>query len=166
MVWNLGNKNHAEWVKDKFSFINPSIIEKENKGWGDVTYSVTTKSHMCLKPYYEMVWRNGKKIFNKEVFEKMNSIGWGVFYSDDGHLDKRNKICFLHTESFSYEENIIISNILSNFIGVENGVSVMSYEGGVNKKTYYCLRLKKGASYEFIKKINKYMADGLEYKKM
>ena len=167
MRWNLANEKHAIWIKNKFSFLNPTLVERENRGWGDISYTVSTKSHPCLKTFYEMVWKDGKKYFNQEVFLKMNEVGWAVLYSDDGHFDKKNKICFIHTESFSYHENIIISKILNDFIGYDNGVSVINYKGGQKRnKIYYCLRLKKGASYEFIKKISKYMADGMEYKKM
>lgn len=164
VTWNMGNKEHAKYKQNFFEFLQPSFTEKENPGWGAVTYSVNTSCHPCLKPIHDKYFKEGKKDPNliPDIFRSLDAIGWAWFYGDDGHLGQ-NDSCFLHTEGYGEH----ISNECAkavNYFTKTNGARVFSYFGGTPKKDRFCVKMNAECSDEFMARIKNHMADGLEYK--
>lgn len=161
--WNMGHKNHALFKFNKFQFLGAQYKEVENRGFGDVNYTVSTQSHPCLLPFYKKIWVDGKKVANKGLIESMGDVGWAWLYGDDGHLDKRGNIAFIHTEQFGEKENQIFVNALNKYLGA-NVARIHCYIGGAKKRKLYCVRLTKDGTKEFCKRVKYYMATGMEYK--
>jgi len=67
-----------------------------------------SRIYPCLNYYCNLFYRNGKKEVNRVILEKVNELGLAIWYMDDGSYKKRYKRCSLHTNGFTYDENLII----------------------------------------------------------
>lgn len=155
ITWNMGNREHAKHKFERFGFLNSKYVERDNPGFGDNWYSVQTKTHPVLTKYAELSVQ--------DACSMLDDVGWAIFYGDDGHLDKKNKICFLHTESETKETVELIIKHLNEFLGMD-GASLHKYVGGTKKRTMYCIRMKKYASSKFMERTAQHMERGVEYK--
>ena len=162
LSWNMGNKSHAEFICESFSFLGATIKEEANKGFGDITFRVTTKVSPVLAKYHNELYQDGKKIITSEYLSKLEAEGWAWWFMDDGHTDHKGKVMFLHTEGSPFDEVERIKLALSKFIGVD--ASIHSYIGGAKKRKMHCIRLNKKATHELTKKIAPYFCSGMEYK--
>lgn len=152
--WNMGNKEHALEKLERFKKLNPTYTEKENPGFGSDWYCVVTKSHPALNKYYNMSF--------EDCLSQMNWYGLAAWYGDDGHLNEKDSICYLHTECMTFNQVKNLTEILKSKFDID--AAVHSYIGGLKKREMHCIRLKKGASDEFMAKTKDYMAKGMEYK--
>lgn len=155
IAWNMGNKLHALDKQKNTAFLGTVYKEKENPGFGDEWFCLCTKSHPKLNKYVSIGYA--------DVASKLNAIGWAVYYGDDGHLHKKDGLCFIHTEGKSVEDVKSIMSSLNKFLGFD-GSRIHSYIGGTKKRTMHCIRLTKRGSNEFMQKTYAYMENGVEYK--
>lgn len=164
LVWNMGDKNHAMYKHDFFKDIGVKYTEKENSGWGSIHHTVVTSCHPCFSEIYEKFYKDGKKIpeLIPSIFESLDAVGWAWFYGDDGHLSG-NDNCYLHTEGYGKQISQSCADAVNKFTGI-NGAKVFSYVGGTPKKQRFCVSINTECSDEFISRIKKYMAHGMEYK--
>ena len=72
------------------------------------TYLYQSKSFKALNKYYNLFYRKGFKSITKEILDLLNDFGLFVWYLDDGSYHKRDKTSSLHTNGFSFEEQILI----------------------------------------------------------
>ena len=163
IVWNMGNKDHALYKKDHFKFVGATYKEGVNPGFGVEWHTVVTKSHYCLLDVYERVNVGGVKVLDVGLIRELGDIGWAWWYGDDGHLDKRRGLAFLHTESFGARDVADITKCINDYLGFD-GSRVCSYVGGAKKRRMYCVRFTKEGTEEFIKRVRPYMANGVQYK--
>jgi len=168
LLWNMGDKAHAEFKSRAFSFLSATLVEKKNPGWGSEWFSVGTSCHPSLDQFREEFYSPDRKpIAKPEVLAELNEVGWAWWYGDDGSL-MRQKGCadmaLLHTEGYSEACNIEIQRALTSFIGIADGVSLAKYNGGNPKKERIMLRIKTNATVEFFKKIAPHMAPSMAYK--
>ena len=165
LKWNMGNKDHALYKNEFFGFLSPTYSERENGGWGSMTYSVLTSSHPCLKDIHDEFYVENKKDPNKLslIFNELNDVGWAWFYGDDGHLGGNDTV-YLHTEGYGEKGSKCCSDAVNNYLNINDGSKVFMYYGGTPKKERYAVKLTAEASDEFIKRIKKHMANGMEYK--
>lgn len=162
LSWSMGNESHAEFICESFSFLGATLKKVESKGFGDVTFRVTTKVNPLLGRYHNELYINGVKTITSEYLSKLSDEGWAWWLMDDGHTDHKSQVMFLHTEGSPLDEVERIRLSLSNFIGLS--VSIHSYIGGAKKRKMHCIRLNKKATYELTKKIAPYFCSGMEYK--
>lgn len=163
--WNMGNKEHAIFKAKAFEFVGSSMKEKRNPGFGDNWFCVATKSHPLFSRFVEMYGERKKNIKpSSGIFHELNEVGWAWLYGDDGHYCNASRSAFIHTEGFAKQDVEIITSALNEFIGFECA-SVHGYIGGLKKREMHCVKINKVGTYEFIKRIESNMADGVEYKK-
>lgn len=164
ICWNLGpNKMHAKYKRDFFAFLGATIETKVNPGFGSEWNCVKTSCHPCLVPVYEIVFVDGKKTVSKEAFSMFGDVGWAWFYGDDGHLAKKCNEIYLHTEGYGEHGSEIIKDCLNEYMGFSCS-TVFKYLGGTPKKDRFCVKINGVGSDEFIKRVGKHMANGMEYK--
>lgn len=162
--WNMGDEKHARYKAREFEFIGASYSEKENPGFGNRWYCVRTASHPVFSKYGERYGFKKKNIDpHSGIYSELNEVGWAWLFGDDGHTDHKLKIAHLHTESFGLEHNEIVRDALNEFIGFD-GCSVHGYVGGAKKRKLFSIRMTKNGTKEFMGRIEKHMADGMEYK--
>ncbi|MGL4928010.1 MAG: hypothetical protein ACRC4K_14675 [Plesiomonas shigelloides] len=163
--WNMGNEAHARFKANAFSFVGADFKVKDNPGFGNDWFCVATKSHPLFSKFADKYGERKKNVDPASgIFHELNEVGWAWLYGDDGHYCKVQESAFIHTEGFSRDGVEIIRSALNEFMGFDCS-SIHSYIGGVKKREFHCIRMSKGGSDEFIKRIKDHMADGLEYKK-
>lgn len=163
LQWNMGNKMHAEYKKDFFSRFDAVMRECKNPGWGSEWFQVRTPCLPALVDIYSEFRVDDKVERAIKIFPLLNDVGWAWFYGDDGHYCSNKKLAFLHTEGLGEEGARICLECLNGYLGMDSG-KVDCYLGGTPKKERYMVRLNRGGSDEFIKRIKKHMAKGMEYK--
>jgi len=163
ICWNMGNRKHAKSKLKSMDFVGANYYEGNNPGFGDNWYRVATSAHPIFTSYAKKYGDSKGLIGDSGIAYELDSIGWAIYYGDDGHLNADNKIAFIHTEGKTHEMVEHIRKALNLFIGFD-GARVYEYIGGAKKRKMKAIRMTKGGTHEFIKKIKKYMEDGLEYK--
>lgn len=163
LCWNMGNKEHAKMIAKSFKFLDATLVDAEQGGFGDRVYRIQTKVHPLLKGYHEELYPLGVKTITKRFMSKFESLAWAWLYMDDGHYCRGREVCYIHTEGYSLGETEIIINQLKIFIGME-GVRVHTYKGGKYKRLMHCIAMRKGESSVFIKKIKSHIHKSMEYK--
>lgn len=165
ICWNMGNQEHAKYKAEEFKFLGAKYQEKPNPGFGEFWYCIATSCHPVLSKYYSNMFSDGKLSPTPEILSELNAVGWAWLYGDDGHTNHKDSICFLHTEGFTIEQTKMFSDAIDKFIGMKE-CSIHSYVGGKKKRLLHCVRIRKNGSQEFMSRIEKHMATGLEYKKL
>lgn len=163
LCWNMGDKEHAEYKRDFFHRFNAGLVEKENPGWGSKLFQVRTPCLPVLVDIYRQFRLDDKAERARRIFPILDDVGWAWFYGDDGHYCKERGLVSLHTEGLGEDGSQICINAVNEYLGFEAG-KVDSYLGGTPKIIRYMVRLNRGGSDEFIKRVKKHMAKGLEYK--
>ena len=85
--------------------------------------------NLCKEFYNE----NGK-IIKEEIINQLTPLGLAIWYMDDGTYCKRNTICELCTQSFSYEDNKKIVKMLKEKFDIQTEI----YKG--HKENQYVIR--------------------------
>jgi len=67
-----------------------------------------------LNLYYHLFYPNGKKKIRREILDQINTLALAVWYCDDGSYDYYDKHIRIHTEGFSYKENLLLKEWLKN----------------------------------------------------
>lgn len=161
--WNMGNKEHALFKAEKFSFVGTTFRQKENPGFGNDWFCLSTKSHPIFSKYASKYGERKKNISPESgIYHELNAIGWAWLYGDDGHVDNDRGIAYLHTEGLSKAGVEVVCDAMNKFIG--GGATTHRYIGGIKKRELHCLRLTKDATNEFFSRIKAHMARGVEYK--
>ena len=163
LQWNMGNKEHAEYKRDFFHRFNATLVETENPGWGSEWFQVRTPCLPALVDIYKQFRLDDKVERARRIFPILDDVGWAWFYGDDGHYDSKRGLAFLHTEGLGEEGSKICLECLNHYLGMNAG-KVDCYLGGTPKKERYMVRLNRDGSDEFIKRVKKHMAKGMEYK--
>lgn len=71
-------------------------------------------AYPCLNYYHKLFYGNGRKEINQAILKKLDKLGIAIWYMDDGTYKKRDKASCLHTNGFSYEENLLIKEWFEN----------------------------------------------------
>lgn len=161
IVWNMGNKDHAEYKRDFFQFLGCNLKEKNNPGFGSDWYCLSTKTHPLIKKFHDELYIGTKKNITRDWIYELDEIGWAWLYGDDGSLS--NDCCSIHTEGYGKEISQIYANAINIFTKTDGAVA-SKYFGGTPKKERFYVRCNRNTSREFTKRVGPHMATGMEYK--
>lgn len=161
LVWNMGNKEHAEYKRDFFEFLDCKLKEKDNTGFGKNWYCLSTRAHPLIKKFHDELYVGTKKNITRDWVYELDEIGWAWLYGDDGNLS--NECCRIHTEGYGKEISQIYADAINIFTKTDGAV-VSKYFGGTPKKERFYVRCNRNTSREFIKRVGPHMATGMEYK--
>ena len=108
---------------------------------------------------------DGKKTVTKNVIDKITEESLAFWYMDDGCLSNKNSeknspTIRLNTQGFSYEENLLLSNMLVTKFGIGNTVETSQR----NNKTYYLIRIRNNSVKSFLEMVSPYMHNYFMYK--
>lgn len=160
--WNIGcNFLHADYKRKYFSFLGAKLKKSSNPGFGTEWNSVLTSCHPCLIDVHNNVYPHGEKSVTKKNIDLFGDIGWAWFYGDDGHMG--SGMCHFHTEGYLEYGTNIFAESFNSYMN-SSCARIYSYIGGNPKKKRFAIRIGREKSYEFIQRIKKHMAPGLEYK--
>lgn len=130
------------------------------------SYQFNTISHSYLTKLYHKFYLDGKKVVPLDIYEYMNGLSFAVWITDDGSFiyDKKNSIyrLDLHTESFTYKENIFLcQNVLSNFFDCGFRINTRQYTSG---EAYYICISGKTNIYKIVEKLRPFIVKDMEFK--
>lgn len=144
--WKYEQLRNWTLSKPSYSAINNALV-------------LRTLSHPELTEYYNRFYRNGKKVVPKTIQQLLNPFVLAVWYMDDGNIRRQNgKIYgyYLNTQSFTYEENKVLSKVL------EKKFSLQSYV--LKNKGRYRLYFGSKSKALLPKLIESYVVPSLRYK--
>lgn len=113
-----------------------------------------TNKENVLQSKYTRTFIINNDIFNS-VINDIDELGLAIWYQDDGSLV--NNRVRLYSETFTYEENILLKNMLLNRFNIDCEINK-------EKNCYYYLQLNKENSDIFLKLVSKYMHPSMQYK--
>ena len=150
---SLKQKDYLIWKKNILALPHSPFSE-------DKICRYETLSLLQLNKYYYMFYQNGKKVVTKEILDKLEPLGLAVWYMDDGCLTKNSII--LCTDTFSYDENLLIQNYFKDKLGIQTKISKINYPN--NPKDYFRIRFCKKAMIKFLQVIKLYIVECMNYK--
>ncbi|MCK9416392.1 hypothetical protein M0Q97_07020 [Candidatus Dojkabacteria bacterium] len=174
-------KFYVEWLESickvwnlKYT-VRYSFIEKTSFGeklYSSIYIRVKDKRHFLINNRIFNI--ENKKIISKYVINRINDFGLLLWFLDDGnlHVSKKNnkskRFAYLNTQSFSYEENLLIKKTFYNRFNIE--VSIHKDDSGFKKhknKIYYRIYFNANnfrKFYDIVKKYFNILPEGFLYK--
>jgi len=130
------------------------------------SYKLITIAHPYLTDLWKIFYEgNGNKVLPLDINDYLNLFVIAIWICDDGSLVwnsiRRTYRIDLHTENFSYDENVIICRALSNFFKGKLMIIPRKYDSGT--KYYISLRGKKEL-HSLCTKIIDFVPDCMQYK--
>lgn len=128
-----------------------------------------TKVHPYFTHLRKILYPDNIKVMTREILEMLNIQGIAIWYMDDGSFYKKDNkngtksICFdlrISTDSFSYEENVIICD----FFKEKYGINFYPYQPHKDRKYSWIIRANKQAAIKFINLIKPYIIPEMAYK--
>ncbi|MCD4666509.1 hypothetical protein K8R47_01715 [archaeon] len=122
-----------------------------------------SRVYPCLNYYYNLFYKNGKKEISKNILNKIDEFGLSIWYMDDGCYNRRGKSCNIHTNGFSYEENLIIKKWFETRWKIYpkiTGIKKVDYPG----KVWYFLRFNVNDTKKIIEIVKDYIHPSMRYK--
>ncbi len=115
---------------------------------------------------HRLVYKNGRKTINQKWLDQIDDIGLAAWYMDDGQLSRQfgknsknaSLSAFLHTEGFSYKENLLICKWLLNKWNLKASV----YSNG--SRGHHYIRITSDSSKRFWDIVRPYIIKSMSYK--
>src|SRR3989344_242738 len=108
-----------------------SIYDKRtNKTYHSIL--LWSKTNTLLTYYFHSLYKQGRKIVNKEILDHVGALGLAVWYMDDGYYHYGDYRCAISTDSYSYEEQLFIKNWLKNKFDINAQIHKSSSKVGYN----------------------------------
>lgn len=166
---------YLEWKRD---LLMPFVQRKLNKEDGGKhiiqgtacnvqdSYKLTTIAH----PFLTGLWKafyigNGNKVVPSNIGDYLNLFVIAVWICDDGSLVwnniRRTYRMDIHTENFSYDENLVLCRELNKFFYGRCVIIPRKYKSGI--KYYISLRGKEEL-YNFCSLLKVFIPDSMLYK--
>lgn len=175
MTINHGIKQieYAEWKNAILQNITNTKIEqrmvylkKENKSYPQIT--LITRTHPIYTKLHNQIYINGRKSITLNLLKQLTPLGMAIWYMDDGGLIfhkcklkngnngiKSRELC-LNTQSFSYEEHLIIQKYFKE---------VWDIDIRINKsKNAFRIIMNATNAKKFINIIEPYIIPSMQYK--
>ena len=153
-------KAYLDWKREEFqNFITQEDYYCNTREFrGNLpTYQIATITHPYLTELHDMCYGSGKKVVTSEWLEQLSPLSLAVWYMDDGSINKRYKTIVLCTNSFSYDEQVLIIDFLAARFG-----TVAKIEPRRNNQTV--LRINASQRYRFLELISPHIPDCMSYK--
>jgi len=123
-------------------------LNNENR----IAYRFFTKQHKDLTHFYEMFYKNNRKIIPKNL--ELNPIIVAIWYMDDGSKC-RDRDIYLNTQQFSILDQKRLVTLLRK-IGIKSRLN--------KDKKYYRIRIMKESIGAFMKMIEPHIVSSMRYK--
>lgn len=141
------------------NFVN-TIRRQENKQKNSIMYSFTTVTHNEFKFYYNLFYKNNKKIIQEQMIHYLTPLAMAVWVMDDGSRYQVKNTMRISTDSFSKEEN----ELLKHFIKINFNINAKVCEYNRNNNKFYYLSFNVRNSALLSDVIRPYIVDSMSYK--
>lgn len=151
-IKNIHSIKQEDYIKYKANILNANIKYIDKNGYSKKpAMSFTTKSFGF--PFKLSKNENDIDL----IIDNIDERGLAIWYMDDGSKFTTNNGARFHTEGFTYETNVKLSNMLKNKFNIDN--KVLSY-----KEKYNYISLSNAGFITLCKLINKYIHPSMSYK--
>ncbi|MEK6963575.1 MAG: hypothetical protein AABX70_04055 [Nanoarchaeota archaeon] len=103
------------------------------------TYLFQSKNFRALNEYHDLFYSNGKKSVNRLILDRINKLGLLIWYLDDGSYHKRDNQGKLHTNGFSFEEQVLIKEWFKEKYGIDPRIHTLKGSKKYEGKVWYYL---------------------------
>ena len=123
-----------------------------------------SRRYPCLNYYCHLFYKTGKKKINVFILNKLNRLGLAIWYMDDGSYNKRYKYCRLHTNGFTYDENLIIKKWFEEKWGIYSKINSCKQPKKYPGRIWYYLNFNSTETRKLIGLVEDYVHPSMEYK--
>lgn len=121
MMHSVDQKEYILW---KYSILKQCILSEPRFYDGNKSLTIRTISHPELTMLRNIFYPNGKKIIPLNIIEYIeNPLTIAIWFMDDGNaVLRKKKLCGYHinSQSFTYDENHLISKVLNDLYSIES----------------------------------------------
>lgn len=146
---------YCEWLNEQldFTILNHSIYrnQKFKTTFGEHIYHIVRISvfdRERFELYNQCTDKNKHKTISLDLLNNINNLGLLLWYLDDGQLhvsfknNKAKRFGYLNTQSFTYEENILIGNMFKNRFDIDlkihkDNSGFEKYKGSIYYRLYF-----------------------------
>lgn len=144
----------------KYTFM-ADIGVRFNKNNNIKSFYFKTYSHPTFTELWELFYKDKIKSIEKNfIINYVDDIALSYWIMGDGSLHKRDKILTLHTENFSKDINIMISNELNIKFNLHSYIG----KSIVKNKIYYMIRIPHKDKNIKLNLTSKYIIKDFQYK--
>lgn len=105
-------------------------------------YLYQSRNFKALNEYYHLFYSKECKSINREILDLLGDFGLLIWYLDDGTYHKRDRNIRLHTNGFTFEEQLIIKKWFKEKYNVEPSVYKNTDNKRYPNKNWYYLYFK------------------------
>lgn len=145
-------KEYVDYKYNSLKRLCESTPKERPNNENRVAYRFFTKQHKDLTDFYEMFYKNNRKIIPKNL--ELNPIIVAVWYMDDGSKC-RDRDIYLNTQQFSIQDQKRLVTLLRK-IGIKSRLN--------KDKKYYRIRIMKESIGKFMEMIDPYVISSMRYK--
>lgn len=153
---------HKEYCELKSSILTKTgTLYDAVSGYGAQTVQYRIFESKKTRPYFEKLFKTGKKRITRDWIESLSPLGLAFWYMDDGSMSKgavgQRPRAILHVEGLCEESQ---NDIFDYFVEVWGfSPSMQTY-----KNKYRCIRLNADDAFIFWEAISHYMIEIMAYK--
>lgn len=155
-------KEQAEYLFWKLSLLRSLSFHIRKNKFNAVCFE--SRSYPCLNYYRDLFYGGGKKAINLNILNNLNKLGIAIWYMDDGSYNKRDKNCCLHTNGFTYQENLLIKRWFENKWNISPKIYMRRSFKNNYKKVWYYLSFNVNETKKFIALIGDHIHPSMGYK--
>jgi len=123
---SIKQREYVGWKYNIWSQIVPSGIKRNIpiKTAGRIYYmdSFRTAAHPGFTEFFEMFYKDGRKIVTEEILRNLTPFSLAVWYMDDGYYKRDRGRAQLSTNSFTHEENVTIKKYFEETWGISPNI--------------------------------------------
>lgn len=154
-------ETHKNYVKFQYSiikdFINTKIkLDKRTNRKNMICF--WTISHPIFSRIYKKIYPNGVKTISNHWLKQLTPLSLAIWYMDDGSIVQNNHQMRISTESFTYQEHLLIQKYLKIRWNILAEIKESSREGK------FVLSFRAKERDKFFKLIKQYIIPEMKYK--
>ena len=120
-------------------------------------YRFSTFSNELLNIYWHTFYANGKKIVPPDINMLLNDpLALAIWFMDDGYKRNDCNALRLNTDSFSFDENVLLQEALKTNFGIETAIH--------KKGRYWNLYIPERYAKAFVDLVQPFIHKTLDYK--
>jgi hypothetical protein len=142
MGHSVKQKEYLLWKKSIIDQIGSVKTRVYNYEKNNSIYLVTNARKYFTK-LEKIFYLDRKKIVNKKILSKLNSLSLAIWFMDDGYISVNNSGSWygeLCTDQFSFEQVTLIQKWLNNKFNLPVGIRTLRYKNG---KVAYRIKFNK-----------------------
>jgi hypothetical protein len=137
--------------KNKVRELHPVLNDKEYLGY------IVDFTHPIFEWFYRKYYKDGKRHVNPSLIRHIDSFGLAIWFMDDGSINSKSGNLNLHTNAFTYEENLLLQKWFKKKFDLDVNIQK-------EKHKYFKLYFPYGSASRLAKMILPYVPSCMGYK--